>query len=93
MSKRVKFYSFYLTLCAIFDILWINNLIEKGIIMKDLKSKILDFLYGQVQKGSVGHIRRGMVEDFEAFILSVLANEEESRVVTKMTVPEAPSEE
>jgi hypothetical protein len=42
--------------------------------MQDIKLKVLEFLHSQVNKGSIPHIRKGMVEDLEKFVAD-LANE------------------
>jgi hypothetical protein len=44
--------------------------------MQDIKLKVLEFLHTQVNKGSIPHIRKGMVEDLEKFI-SDLSNEKQ----------------
>lgn len=36
--------------------------------MNDLKSKCLDFLYKWVNDGKLAHLRKGMAEEFEAFV-------------------------
>lgn len=41
-----------------------------------LKEKILVFLYEQVQEKKIPQIKPNMVEDFEKFIVSLLAEQE-----------------
>jgi hypothetical protein len=48
------------------------------------KQKILEFLYSQIQKNNIAQIRKGMVEDFEAFILTVMADIEAHRAAQRM---------
>lgn len=50
----------------------------------NLKQHILDFLYNQVQKNNIPQIRKGMVEDVEAFILTLIAQEEARQAAFRM---------
>ena len=59
----------------------------------ELKTKILEFLYEQVGKNALPHIRKGTVEDFEEFILKILAEQEESKVANRMANTEPTKEE
>lgn len=54
----------------------------------DTKSKCLEFLYAQVSKGNMPQIRKGMVEDLEAFIEGMRA-EEQARAMAKRMELEA----
>lgn len=47
-----------------------------------LKAKCLQFLYGQVSKGNMPQIRKGMVEDLEAFIEG-MRSEEQAKQMAK----------
>ena len=40
--------------------------------MSEIKIKVLEFLYKWTQDSKLPHIRKGMVEDLEAFVLSFL---------------------
>lgn len=51
----------------------------------DLKTKILEFLYRQVSKNNINQIRKGMCEEFEEFILAVLAEQETKNAATRMS--------
>lgn len=44
--------------------------------MSTLKDRILDFLYKQVSENKIPTIRKGMVEEFEGFVLNELASVE-----------------
>jgi len=59
----------------------------------DLKSKILTFLYEQVSLGKIPQIRKGMVEDFEQFVTSILSEREISRSTKRMMDTKALEEE
>lgn len=59
----------------------------------DLKIKILEFLHQQLNKNNLTNIRKGMCEDVEAFILSILAEVEEQKVANKMVKAEPSKEE
>lgn len=37
-----------------------------------LRTSILDFLYQQVQENKIPQIKKGMVEDLEAFVLNLI---------------------
>jgi hypothetical protein len=50
----------------------------------DLKPKILEFLYDQVQSGMIPQIRKNMLQEFEAFIVSILAEIETSKSAERM---------
>ena len=56
--------------------------------MQDIKLKVLEFLHGQVNKGSIPHIRKGMVEDLEKFVAD-LENERQSQVMADRMAAEA----
>ena len=50
----------------------------------DTKSKCLEFLYAQVSKGNMPQIRKGMVEDLEAFIEEMRADEQAEQMAKRM---------
>jgi hypothetical protein len=52
--------------------------------MQDIKLKVLEFLHGQVNKGSIPHIRKGMVEDFEKFIIDTLNERQMQAMADRM---------
>lgn len=52
--------------------------------MNELRIKILSFLYKQVEQGKIPHIRKGMPEDLEAFVLSVMSEVEALKSAAKM---------
>lgn len=49
-----------------------------------LKSKCLDFLYAQVTKGNMPQIRKGMVEDLEAFIEGLRAKDQADQMAKRL---------
>lgn len=49
----------------------------------DIKSKCLEFLYGQVSKGNMPQIRKGMVEDLEAFVEGLRAAEQAQQMAKR----------
>lgn len=64
----------------------------------DLKGRILEFLYEQVQANQIPHIRKGLVESLEQFVIAELAAAESARLSEKMrrqaqTLEEPTSEE
>lgn len=65
-----------------------NNLTNFKILGRivGMKNKILDFLYTQVSKNNISHIRKGMVEEFESFILGLIAETESLKYADKMRV-------
>jgi len=52
--------------------------------MESLDRKILEFLYQQVEKNNIPHIRKSMVKEFSVFISGVLAEQEAAKVVARM---------
>ena len=50
----------------------------------NLKAKILEFLYEQVSTNKIPHLKRGMAEDLEAFIMKILAEQQAVTVANKM---------
>ena len=49
-----------------------------------IREKILDFLYDQVQKGMIPHIKKGMVEEIEHFISTLLEEQQVKQAVERM---------
>ena len=49
-----------------------------------MRSRILEFLYKQVTEKKIPVIKTGMVEDFEAFIVSILADEQARKSAERM---------
>lgn len=61
-----------------------------------LRKKVLEFLYDQVNQGKIPHIRKGMVEDLEVFVTSVLEEQQVKQVSDRMldqTAKESPEKE
>ena len=52
--------------------------------MESLDRKILEFLYQQVEKNNIPHIRKSMVKEFSGFISGILAEQEAAKVVARM---------
>lgn len=52
--------------------------------MTTLKERVLEFLYKQVSENKIPTIRKGMVEDFERFVIYELAEAESMRLSVKM---------
>ena len=50
----------------------------------DLKVKCLEHLYSQISEGNIPNIRKGMVEDLEAFIESIRAEEQARQMAKRM---------
>jgi len=50
----------------------------------DIKAKSLEFLYGQVSKGNMPQIRKGMVEDLVSFIEGIKADEQAQQMAKRM---------
>ena len=50
----------------------------------NLKAKILEFLYEQVTTNKIPQIKKGLVEDLEKFVTSVLAEREMSQASQRM---------
>lgn len=44
-----------------------------------LRQRILDFLYEQVKSNKISQIKKGMVEEFEAFIEGIFAEKEAAK--------------
>lgn len=57
-----------------------------------LKAKCLQFLYGQVSKGNMPQIRKGMVEDLEAFIEGMRVEEQAEQMAKRMQLDAEKSE-
>jgi len=51
---------------------------------ENIKSKILAFLYDQVQQNKIPQIKKGMVEDLEIFIMDLLAEQEAHIAASRM---------
>ena len=51
----------------------------------NLKSRILEFLYEQVSTNKIPHLKRGMAEDLEAFIMKILAEQQAVKAANRMT--------
>ena len=49
-----------------------------------MKNKILDFLYDQVQQNKIPQIKKGMVEDLEGFINTLIAEDEAAKMAMRM---------
>lgn len=49
-----------------------------------IKSKCLDFLYAQVSKGNMPQIRKGMVEDLEAFVEGLKAQTQAEQMAKRL---------
>lgn len=49
-----------------------------------IKSKCLDFLYAQVSKGNMPQIRKGMVEDLEAFVEGLKAQAQAEQMAKRL---------
>lgn len=49
-----------------------------------IKNRCLEFLYAQVSKGNMPQIRKGMVEDLEAFIEGIRAEDQSKRITDRM---------
>lgn len=52
--------------------------------MNDLKERVLQFLYKQVEDNKIPNIRKGMVEDFEGFVLAELARVESNKLAARL---------
>ena len=52
--------------------------------MSNLRSKILGFLYEQVDQGKIPNIRKGMAEDFEVFVTNLLSDREVHKSADRM---------
>lgn len=50
----------------------------------DLKTKVMQFLYKWTTEGKIPHIRKGMVEELEAFITDEQAKLEAERAAESM---------
>lgn len=49
-----------------------------------IKSKCLEFLYAQVSKGNMPQIRKGMVEDLEAFVEGLKAQAQAEQMAKRL---------
>lgn len=49
-----------------------------------IKSKCLEFLYSQVSKGNMPQIRKGMVEDLEAFVEGLKAQAQAEQMAKRL---------
>ena len=49
-----------------------------------IKSKCLEFLYNQVSKGNMPQIRKGMVEDLEAFVEGLKAQAQAEQMAKRL---------
>lgn len=49
-----------------------------------IKSKCLEFLYNQVSKGNMPQIRKGMVEDLEAFVEGLKAKDQADQMAKRL---------
>ncbi len=49
-----------------------------------IKSKCLEFLYSQVSKGNMPQIRKGMVEDLEAFVEGLKAKDQAEQMAKRL---------
>lgn len=54
-----------------------------------LRQKILDFLYKQVEDNKIPHIRKGMPEDFEKFIVSLFEDVQVTTAADRMMAKKA----
>lgn len=54
----------------------------------DIKAKGLEFLYAQVAKGNIPHIKKGMLEDLIAFVESIKAEEQAQQMAKRMLAQE-----
>lgn len=52
--------------------------------MKDIKTRCLEFLHAQVEKGAIPNIRKGMVTDLESFIEGLRAEEQAQQMAKRM---------
>lgn len=52
--------------------------------MDNTKTKALEFLYGWTNRNLIPQIKKGMVEELEAFILSVMADDASRRSAIRM---------
>lgn len=59
--------------------------------MQNIKPKSLDFLYKWVSENKIPQIKKGMVEDLEAFAVAMLAEVESARSAERMQA-QKPSE-
>jgi hypothetical protein len=46
----------------------------------NLKARCLEFLYGQLSKGNLSQIRKGMAEELEAFVEEIRADDQAKRI-------------
>lgn len=60
--------------------------------MRDLRTKVLNFLYSQVEENKISQIKKNMVQDFEHFITSILEEAEAERITTRMQNLQGPPE-
>lgn len=49
-----------------------------------LNDKVLRFLHKWINEGKVANVRKGMVEDLQNFVTSILADQEASRAAARM---------
>lgn len=52
--------------------------------MQDIKLKVLEFLHSQVNKNNVPHIKKGMVEDLEKFVVDTLNERQMQQMADRM---------
>ena len=57
--------------------------------MNGLKERILAFLYKKVSENKIPMIRKGLVEDFEQFVLLEISNLETTRITNNWAVKTA----
>jgi hypothetical protein len=52
--------------------------------MNNTKSKALEFLYQWTNRNVIAQVKKGMVEELEAFVLSVMAEDASQRSALRM---------
>lgn len=52
--------------------------------MNDTKVKALEFLYNWTNRNVISQVKKGMVEDLEAFVLGIIAEEASKRSAIRM---------
>lgn len=60
--------------------------------MNDLKARVLEFLYKWTTDGKLAHLRRGMVEEMEGFVLNEIDTVNMRQVADKMATQAAEHE-